>query len=43
MVDDVIDLPALPLTVRAGVASRALGVAGTVQMSLDIPIRRVVR
>ena len=37
MVDDVIDLPALPLTVRAGVASRALGVAGTVQMSLDIP------
>lgn len=37
MIDDVIDLPALPLTVRAGVASRALGVAGTVQMSLDIP------
>ena len=37
MIDDVIDLPSLPLTVRAGVASRALGIAGTVQTSLDIP------
>lgn len=37
LIDDVVDLPSGPLTLRIGVASRALGKAGTVQMPLDVP------
>jgi VWFA-related protein len=38
MVDDAIDLPSQPLTLRVGVASRALGKAGTIQLPID-PLR----
>jgi VWFA-related protein len=37
VINDVIDLPPQPLTLRVGVASRALGRAGTVQMPVDAP------
>jgi VWFA-related protein len=37
LVDDAVDLPSQALTLRVGVASRALGKAGTVQMSLTVP------
>lgn len=37
LIDDVLDLPSQPLTLRVGVASRAIGKAGTVQFPLDIP------
>jgi VWFA-related protein len=37
LIDDVIELPSEPLTIRVGVASRALGRTGTVQLPLDVP------
>jgi hypothetical protein len=37
VVDDAIDLPSQPLTLRVGVASRALGAAGTSQVLVDVP------
>jgi hypothetical protein len=37
LVDDVIDLPPQPLTLRVGVASSALATAGTSQMLIDVP------
>lgn len=37
LIDDVVELPSQPLTLRIGVASRALGKAGTVQMPIDVP------
>jgi VWFA-related protein len=37
LVDEAIDLPPQPLTLRVGVASRVLGTAGTSQMLLDVP------
>jgi hypothetical protein len=37
LVNDVVDLPSQPLTLRIGVASRTLGRAGTVQMPIDVP------
>jgi VWFA-related protein len=37
LVNDVIDLPSQPLTIRIAVASRALGKAGSVQMSIEVP------
>ncbi len=37
VINDVIDLPSQPLTLRVGVASRALGRAGTVQMPVEAP------
>jgi VWFA-related protein len=37
VINDVIDLPDRPLTLRVGVASRALGRAGTVQIPVDAP------
>ena len=36
LVDDVIDLPSQPLTLRVGLASRVLGKAGTVQFPIDV-------
>jgi VWFA-related protein len=36
-VDDAIDLPSQPLTLRVGVASRTLGKAGTVQVPIEAP------
>jgi hypothetical protein len=36
-VNDVVDLPSQPLTLRIGVACRTLGRAGTVQMPIDVP------
>lgn len=37
LIDDVIELPSQPLTLRVAVASRALGTAGTSQMLVDVP------
>jgi VWFA-related protein len=37
LIDDAIDLPSEPLTVRVGVASRALGRTGTVQLPVEVP------
>lgn len=37
VMDDVIQLPPGPLTLRVGVASRALGKAGTTQVTIDVP------
>ena len=37
LIDDVIELPAQPLTLRVGVASQALGKAGTSQVAIDVP------
>jgi|SRR5579864_1554022 len=37
VVDDVLELPAHPLTIRVGVTSEALGKSGSVQLSLDVP------
>ena len=37
VINDVIDLPDQPLTLRVGVASRALERAGTVQLPVDAP------
>jgi VWFA-related protein len=37
LVNDVIDLPSQPLTLRIGAASGTLGRAGTVQMPIDVP------
>ncbi|MEZ5319127.1 MAG: VWA domain-containing protein [Vicinamibacterales bacterium] len=37
LVDDVIDLPSQPLVLRVGLASRALGRAGSVQLDVDVP------
>jgi VWFA-related protein len=37
VINDVIDLPDQPLTLRVGVASRALDRAGTVQLPVDAP------
>ena len=37
LVDDVVELPSQPLTIRIGVASQALGKAGTVQVPVDVP------
>ena len=37
LIDDVVDLPSQPLTLRIGLSSRALGKAGTVQMPVDVP------
>jgi hypothetical protein len=37
LVDDAIDLPAQPLTLRVGVASRILGKSGTVQFPIEAP------
>jgi hypothetical protein len=37
LMDDAIDLPSQPLTLRVGVASRTLGAAGTSQMPIDVP------
>ncbi|MGH9408449.1 MAG: VWA domain-containing protein [Vicinamibacterales bacterium] len=36
-VDDVIDLPSGPLTLRVGVSSRQLGTTGTLHLPLDVP------
>jgi VWFA-related protein len=37
LIDDAVELPAQPLTIRIGVASQALGKAGTVQLPVDVP------
>lgn len=37
LINDVVDLPPQPLTLRVGVASGALGKAGSVQLSVDVP------
>jgi VWFA-related protein len=37
LIDDVVELPSQPLMLRIGVASRALGKAGTVQIPIDVP------
>jgi VWFA-related protein len=37
LIDDVVDLPSQPLTLRFGLSSRSLGMAGTVQMPVDVP------
>lgn len=37
LIDEVIELPAQPLTLRVGVASQALGKAGTSQVAIDVP------
>ena len=37
LIDDVIELPAQPLTLRVGVASQSLGKAGTSQVAIDVP------
>ena len=37
LVNDAIELPSQPLTLRIAVASRALGKAGSVQMAVDVP------
>lgn len=36
-VDDAIDLPSQPLTLRVGVASRTLGKSGTIQLPIQAP------
>jgi VWFA-related protein len=37
LVDEVVELPSQPLTLRIGVASEQLARAGTVQISVDVP------
>jgi hypothetical protein len=37
LVNDAIELPSQPLTLRIAVASRALGKAGSVQIAVDVP------
>jgi VWFA-related protein len=37
LINDTITLPSQPLTLRIGTASQALGTAGTVQFSIDVP------
>jgi VWFA-related protein len=37
VVNDVLELPAHPLTIRVGVTSEALGKSGSVQLSVDVP------
>lgn len=37
LLDDVIELPSQPLTLRVGIASQALGKAGTSQIAIDVP------
>ena len=37
LVNDAIELPSQPLTLRIAVASRSLGKAGSVQMAVDVP------
>jgi hypothetical protein len=37
LLDDLVELPSEPLTIRVGVASQRLGRAGTVQLPLDVP------
>lgn len=37
VINDVIDLPSQPLTLRIGVASEALGRAGTLQVAVHVP------
>lgn len=37
LIDDAVDLPAQPLTLRVAVASRALRKAGSIQMPVDLP------
>jgi VWFA-related protein len=37
LLDDTIDLPAEPLTLKVGVASRVLGKTGTIQLPIDVP------
>jgi hypothetical protein len=37
VIHEVIELPSQPLVLRVGVAAKALGKAGTVQMSVDVP------
>lgn len=37
LINDTIDLPAQPLTMRIGVSSRALGRTGTVQLPVTVP------
>jgi VWFA-related protein len=37
LINDAIDLPLQPLTLRIAVASRTLGKAGSVQMTVDVP------
>jgi hypothetical protein len=37
LINDVIVLPSQPLTLRVGAASQALGTAGTVQVTIDVP------
>jgi hypothetical protein len=37
LVNDAIELPSQPLTLRIAVASRALGKPGSVQMAVDVP------
>lgn len=37
VLDDVIDLPTRPLTLRVAVASRALGATGTAHLPVDVP------
>ena len=37
LVDDLLDLPAQPVTLRVGVASRALAKAGSIQLPVEVP------
>ncbi len=37
LIDDAMDLPSQPLTLRIGVASRVLGRTGTVQLPVEVP------
>jgi VWFA-related protein len=37
LIDDLIELPPQPITLRIGLASQQLGRAGTVQMAVDVP------
>ena len=37
VVNDVLDLPMQPVTIRVGVTSEALGKTGSVQLSVDVP------
>ena len=37
LMDDVVDLPSRPLTLRIAVASQSLGRAGSIQLAVDVP------
>ena len=37
LLDEALELPSQPLTLRVGIASQALGKAGTAQVALDVP------